>query len=475
MPIAITGPVAGTITSWTRNNTGAVTGIAASGSGTISGSLTNTTGSTVVVTFTITATSTVGGCTVVKTATDTVYAPLAAPVVSEAQTVCVLSTPATLTGTPATGGRGTVSYKWQSSPDNIIWTDISGTGTTGLTYTPPFVFPFTPNTYYRLSAIDACLIKVYSNPVYVEVVSNVGFTFAIDDDLPSNIVCPGTMFTPTISSVHFSNSAVRYRWSADPLYINPPTGGPVGNTSGAFLIFRTSSGSIGPLTTMNTTNAPVTTVVSIIPDVYDYPGPPGNYICSISPQTFTVTINPTPTVNMVSDITVCKGATVSSIVFTGNVTATGVSYAWTSSNPAVGLAAASGTNSTPTFTAANTTNAPVSTTITVTPKFTNPGGGSGNPTCAGTPTTFTITVNPTPNVIATPASQTICSGTSTSIALSSTVAGTTFNWTVTQTGVTGASAGTGNSIAQTLTAAGPNPGTAVYRVVPSFNGCNGRP
>ncbi|CAG0996628.1 MAG: PKD domain-containing protein [Bacteroidetes bacterium] len=84
-----------------------------------------------------------------------------------------------------------------------------------------------------------------------------------------------------------------------------------------------------------------------------------------------------------------------------------------------------------------------------------------------------VTVNPTPAVTATPANQTICSGNNTSIVLTSNVPGTTFNWTVVQVGVTGASNGTGNNITQTLTSA--NGGTATYTITPSANGCIGLP
>ncbi|NOT50058.1 MAG: HYR domain-containing protein [Chitinophagaceae bacterium] len=55
--IALTGAVSGTSFDWTRDNTGTVTGIAASGSGDISGALTNTTNAPVTVTFTITPTA----------------------------------------------------------------------------------------------------------------------------------------------------------------------------------------------------------------------------------------------------------------------------------------------------------------------------------------------------------------------------------------------------------------------------------
>src|SRR5262249_4219334 len=89
--------------------------------------------------------------------------------------------------------------------------------------------------------------------------------------------------------------------------------------------------------------------------------------------------------------------------------------------------------------------------------------------------TVTITVNPLPNATATPSSQTICSGTATSIALTADVAGTTFAWTVVQSGVSGATASSGSSIAQTLTATGTTAGTATYTVTPTANGCPGTP
>jgi hypothetical protein len=69
--------------------------------------------------------------------------------------------------------------------------------------------------------------------------------------------------------------------------------------------------------------------------------------------------------------------------------------------------------------------------------------------------------------------QTICSGSATSITLISTFPGTSFNWTVVQAGVTGASNGSGNIISQTLNGAG----TATYTVTPyeTVSGCLGTP
>lgn len=91
-------------------------------------------------------------------------------------------------------------------------------------------------------------------------------------------------------------------------------------------------------------------------------------------------------------------------------------------------------------------------------------------------TSSTVTVTPIPDAIANPSPQTICSGTTTGINLTSSVAGTTFNWTVvSQTNVTGATAGSGTVISDTLTATTASNGVVVYSVTPIANGCPGTP
>lgn len=82
---------------------------------------------------------------------------------------------------------------------------------------------------------------------------------------------------------------------------------------------------------------------------------------------------------------------------------------------------------------------------------------------------------PMPVATATPASQAITAGGATSIALASSLTGTTFSWTVVQTGVAGATAGNGATIAQTLTLTGSAIGTATYTVTPMAGGVAGTP
>lgn len=85
-----------------------------------------------------------------------------------------------------------------------------------------------------------------------------------------------------------------------------------------------------------------------------------------------------------------------------------------------------------------------------------------------------ITVNPTPSANYS-GSVSYCDGDTVSLLLSSPTPGTTFNWTVSQSGTSGATAGTGNQISQTISLLGVNMGTVKYTVTPWFNGCSGAP
>lgn len=122
----------------------------------------------------------------------------------------------------------------------------------------------------------------------------------------------------------------------------------------------------------------------------------------------------------------------------------------------------------------NTTNTSVSPIITTTYAVTSFLNGCTSYGPDGT-TYITVTVNQLPIVTASPA--TICSGDQSNIALSSAVIGTqtstTFAWSVVQTDATGASAGSGSFINQTLTTTGTNQGTVVYSITPTANGCVG--
>ena len=191
--------------------------------------------------------------------------------------------------------------------------------------------------------------------------------------------------------------------------------------------------------------------------------------CESVPTTaLTVTVNPIPAVtNTLSNATYCNGVAVTAIPLTSDVT--GAVLSWTNNTTSIGLAA-SGTGTIPAFTATNTTNAPVTATITVTPTYTNNGV-----TCTGTAVTYTITVNPTPTVNAI-TSQSLCAGVNTTaVTFASTfnVSGTTYNWTNSNTSIGLAASGTGNIPAFTATNTTNANINGTITVTPTANGCNG--
>jgi hypothetical protein len=103
---------------------------------------------------------------------------------------------------------------------------------------------------------------------------------------------------------------------------------------------------------------------------------------------------------------------------------------------------------------------------------------TGRITTSCEPITGIIKIMPTgckANVTANQSSQNIASGQITALTLTSTTVGTTFNWTVVQSGVTGAAAGTGSAINQMLTNTGTTNGTATYTITPVFENCSGTP
>ncbi len=94
---------------------------------------------------------------------------LTAGSIGNPQTICYNTSPAALTQlTAPTGGMGTYTYQWQSSPDNSIWTDITGASLSE--YTPE---PLITSTYFRLKVSSGSFNSTYTNSVLITV-----FTYA---------------------------------------------------------------------------------------------------------------------------------------------------------------------------------------------------------------------------------------------------------------------------------------------------------
>lgn len=248
--------------------------------------------------------------------------------------------------------------------------------------------------------------------------------------LSTNPNFPGTTFSWTVAQMNVTGA------SPSPGFIS----GPIHQTLTAFPNIHASGTAVYTITPRapnGCLGTPVIATVNVtaIPQVEVVVTPPSQTICS--GESINIAISSVP-----------PGALISWTVQQFNVT---------------GASAGSGDLISQTL--RTTTTAPGTVTYIITP-ITDNG-------CEGAPINVTITVNPVPLATASPSGETICSGASTHIALTATVPGTTFSWTVTQSNVTGASAGSGNLIAQTLKTIVPGPGKAVYTVIPTANGCSG--
>jgi gliding motility-associated-like protein len=192
-------PVAGLTYSWSPT-----TGLSSATSANPTLTLTNTTTADIAQTYTLTVTNAATGCASTGTVATTVRPAVTPGTIGTDQTVCLGIAAAPLTSTAAaSGGTGTLSYQWQSSPDNATWTAVAGA--TSPTYSPG---PVTMLLYYRRVATDAVCGTVTSNVVTVKsqtpAVSGVA--------LPAPAAqCAGTAmtFTPVPTN---AGAAPTYRW-----------------------------------------------------------------------------------------------------------------------------------------------------------------------------------------------------------------------------------------------------------------------
>ncbi|MGV6861709.1 MAG: PKD domain-containing protein [Putridiphycobacter sp.] len=163
-------------------------------------------------------------------------------------------------------------------------------------------------------------------------------------------------------------------------------------TPGGTFSYSVVSG--GPTLSINTGTGAIN-VAGSNPGVYDITYTTPDAIC-FSTSTIQMTILEVPTVNPLTDQTVCDGDNFTAVSFSGTP-ATGVTYDWTNNNTTIGLGA-SGTGNISGFTGTNAGTTAQTGLVTVTPTL---------GTCVGTPTTFNLIVNPIP-VVNAGVDQTVC-------------------------------------------------------------------
>jgi len=330
------------------------------------------------------------GCSINKTATINASSAPPAPT-ANGVTICTGNT-ATLTASGSNGG----VYEWFSAASG-------GTAlATGTNYTTPTLNSTT--TYYVQIKENGC-----SGP-RTAVTVNIGNALTVSAGSNTSI-CNGDNYTLTATP---NGGSYTYTWDV--------------------------SGNPGFSSQYNPTVTPTTTTTYSV-TVKDNNGCVGSGV-------MTLTVNPIPTVNAITNVTVCDGANVAATTFSSNPN--GATFSWANSNASIGLSA-SGTGNTPSFTASNASANPVTATITVTPTL----------GCAGTPSTYTITVNPTP-AAPTSAGASVCANNSTT--LTATAPGGTYEWFSSPNGGTALASGA------SYTTPALNANTTYY-VQTTSNGC----
>jgi hypothetical protein len=354
--------------NWT-NNTPSI-GLAASGIGNIASfNAVNTTTAPITATITVTPTFTNGAVSCVgnvRTFTITVNPTAIVNTVAN-QVVCNGSPVTAITfGTTATVG--TTTYAWTNNTTSIGLA-ASGTGNIAAfnavnTTAAPITATITVTPTFTNGAVSC----VGSPKTFSITVNPTATVTAISN----KVECNGSVvaaFTPASPN---TGGTVTYAWA---------------NNNTAIGLTASGTGTIPSFTATNTGTAAITATITVTPTFTN-----GGVSCAGTASTYTITVNPTATVNAVANQTLCNGAATTAVNFSTTVTGGTVVYNWTNNTPSIGLAA-TGTGNIAAFNAVNTTAAPVTATITVTPTFTN-----GGVSCIGTPRTYTYTVNPSPTV-----------------------------------------------------------------------------
>ena len=334
---------------------------------------------------------------------------------------------------------GTISYTW-TNDNTDIGLAASGTGnipsfTATNSTTDPITANITVTSVYTYNDVS-CEGESETFSITVNPSPQVEFSEDNQFITSGDTTVPVTLSSPT--------DGVTFTWTA--------------TAQDGITGLTTTSGtdSIPAETLFNTTTEPLTVTYTAIAtgDVgFDCEGLPTDYV---------VTVNPLAQINPVEDQVVCNEENLL-IEFTTNITGGTMTYTWTNDNSEIGLSN-SGTGNIDII-ATNTTDAPISGTIVVTPSFEN--GGDIN---VGDPITFEITVNPTGQVNSV-GNQIVSNGFDTSLVEFSTTnvnGTTTFSWTNDLTTIGLAASGTGDIPAFTAINTGTSPVIATITVTPTF-------
>ncbi len=435
----------GGITSytWTNNNT-AIGLTSATGTGFIpSFTATNTGIAPTVATITVTPTYTNGGVSCVglpKSFTITVN-PKADVIQTANQVVCNGASTAGITFS-SLNGTGATTYSWTNS-NTSIGLGLNGSGA---------VIP-------AFNAVNTGNIPVVATITVTPSYTNAGvvctgpsktFTITVNPTAElvqpsSQVVCNGAQTTLVSFISNNLGGATTYEW------INNNTTIGLGSNG---------SGTITPFNAVNTGTTPIVATIVVTPTYTN-----ALQSCTGPTKTFTITVNPSAEVVQPVPTTLCNGDVSNVINFTSLNSVGTTTYSWTNTNTSIGLGL-NGQGALPSFTAINNSNSPITSTVTVTPIYTN-----GGLNCSGANKTFAIIVNPSAEFNQ-PTPQELCSGSTTAaVTFSTTNTGgtTTYSWTNSNTSIGLGENGTGAIPAFTAVNTGATPQVATITVTATYN------
>ena len=425
----------GTTYSWSAPSGSGFTGGAASiGSPTsISGTLVNTTSAAATAIYTVTPTS--GSCTGSTFIVTVTVQPVANVIATPASQIICHNTATNIALSSTT--TGTVTYSWTATLTSGTAGGFSNSSgnTIAQTLTNTTTSPATV-TYHITPFIGGCAGTAIDVVVTVNPAGQV-------NQPASQVVCNNAATTPITFTTSNLVGTTTYSWT---------------NNTTSIGLGASGSGDIGSFTGINNGTAPVVATIVVTPH-FDNGAP----ICDGSTKTFTITVNPTGEVNQPANVVFCNNAT-GTVTFATSNTGGTTTYTWTNDNTAIGLLAI-GSNDI-SFTATNTTTAPILANIVVTPTFSN-----GGTSCFGPTKTFTITVNPSGQAN-NPGNQVLCNNTVTSLitfSTNNTVETTSYSWINNTPGIGLAPGGSGPTIpAFTAINTGTTPVVATITLTPTF-------
>jgi len=427
-------PLTSTLTStysWVAANNANTTGesITAQSGSPLSNTIINNSAVVQTVTYTVTPTSSPQGCPgTPQTVTITVNPPptMTSP---NSATIC---------------NGGTVSIPLTSNlPSTYSWVAANNPNITGESTTAQSGSPLSNTIINNTSSVQTVIYTVTptstaSNCAGAPQTVNVTvMPTPVMTSVTGATICNGGTVNIPLSS----NVSSTYSWVATDNV----------NTTGESLSAQTGSPLNNTITNNSAAAQPVSYTVTPTSTSGNCPG---------TPQTVTVSVNPSPTMTSPDSATICNGDAVS-IPLTSNMAST---YTWIAIDNAntSGESLTSQSGSPLSNTIINNSTVVQTVTYTVTPTSSPQG-------CAGTPQTVTVTVNPSPSMT-NANTATICDGTTVSIPLTSTMA-STYTWIAADNANTigeSITQQTGSPLSNTITNNSTMLQSVLYTVTPSL-------